>query len=724
MNILLKAFREILYLGVISSIMIVLILLIKKLFGRTISPKWHYYIWLLLLVRLLLPFTPQSSLSALNLFYIGAQQLNLPADIILAPILDNTENVNQPEAGSPEFPVTAADTGNPGSTAAGTANAGSAGTTNTYNTGNAADSAATDITGPPASSNPGDTASAGGSGQSKPVLIMTVSAILWLSGMLLLAVYTIYINIIFALKVRKNYKPLHDPRVNEILRECRRIVGIRKNIPLYTAKRSRTPSLYSSFRTKILVSEAYLEQLSDQEIKYVFLHELSHYKRKDIAVNWILTILQIVYFFNPLIWLAFYKIHEDCEISCDAEALKYLREEEYQEYGSTVIKLIKLFSESNFIPVTAGLWKHKSNYKRRIIMITKYRKTKWPSTLLTIALILIVGLIGLTGCKKTDTDTSTDNAGGITDADNNTDITGTATPTPEVTEAPVSDGTSDQSKLTELAGLLGLSKNELINKLGDTYNPVDEGGLEFTNPGIRVWFDDKSITNQVYTDKSDIDFNGAKIGDNISSFKNVFGSTLSDSSGNAFFKYDDRILSVFYDTGNETVYAVYLLSEELAPLPQGNNETAPVPAQEDPSSTLLPDVPSPSQSKETFFGDWVIDRVAAYGSAGTYSKETAEELIGKSLSFSADSATCFGDQPSYLEETAKNPAYVTTDISGSDFITNYRMTLNKLGITADSVTQVSASDSEGNGCTFLVKDDNTLIVIGGGTYFELVRKAE
>ncbi len=683
MNILLKVFSEILYLGAISSIMIVLILLIKKVFGRTMSPKWHYYIWMLLLVRLLLPFTPQSSLSALNLFYIGAQQLNLPANVILAPILDNAENVNQAEAGSPEFPVITAGTDNSGNTAAGTTNAGGStgttGTTNANDTGNAADTATTDITGTAVSSNSGDIAPIGSSGQSKPVLIMMVSAILWLSGMLLLAVYTIYINIIFALKVRKNYKPLNDPRVNEILKECKRIVGIRKNISLYTTKISRTPSLYSSFRTKILVSEAYLGQLSDREIKYVFLHELSHYKRKDITVNWISTLLQIIYFFNPLIWFSFYKIHEDCEISCDAEALKYLREDEYQGYGSTVIKLIKLFSESNFIPATAGLWKHKSNYKRRIIMITKYRKSKWPSTLLTITLILIVGLIGLTGCKSTD---------------NAAEITVTAAPTPAVTEAQVSDGTSDQSNLTELEGLLGLSKKELISKLGDIYNLVDEGGLEFTNLGIRAWFDDKGITNQVYTNKSDIDFNGAKIGDSINSFKNVFGDTLSDNNGKALFKYDNCYLSVFYDTGTETVYAVYLLSEEQA------------------------------QSAETFFGDWVIDRVAAYGSAGTYSKEAAEGLIGRSLSFSTNSATRFGDQPSYLDKTAKNPTYVTTNISSSDFFANYHMTLDKLGITADSVTQVSASDSEGNGCTFLIKDDNTLIVIGGGTYFELVRKAE
>lgn len=50
------------------------------------------------------------------------------------------------------------------------------------------------------------------------------------------------------------------------------------------------------------------------------------------------------------------------------------------------------------------------------------------------------------------------------------------------------------------------------------------------------------------------------------------------------------------------------------------------------------------------------------------------------------------------------------------------MTFDKLGIMADSISEITVSDSNGNGCTFLVKDNNTLIMYGGGTYFELIKK--
>ena len=50
------------------------------------------------------------------------------------------------------------------------------------------------------------------------------------------------------------------------------------------------------------------------------------------------------------------------------------------------------------------------------------------------------------------------------------------------------------------------------------------------------------------------------------------------------------------------------------------------------------------------------------------------------------------------------------------------MTFDKLGITADSITDVTVKDVNGDpACDFLIKDDNTLVVIGGGTFFELQR---
>lgn len=330
-----------------------------------------------------------------------------------------------------------------------------------------------------------------------------------------------------------------------------------------------------------------------------------------------------------------------------------------------------------------------------------FHKSKTKSTLLTAILIFSIGLIGLTGCKNKETANTGSSADDLTAVTENSDLsaspTAIITPVPELTKTPVGNDNSSENNFIQSAALIGLSKDELITKLGDEYNKVDEGGLEFIKQEIRVWFDDNGKVNQVYTNSPNIDFNGAKVGDDISKFTAVFSNPTSDSNGHSIYPYDKYYLSVFYDTATQKIFAVYILSEELGTEVQG-------------------------EGTEAFFGDWVINQVMAYGSVGTYSKESAEGLIGKSMSFSSGSATCFGDDAALIDQTISNPSYEKSEISSSDFITEYRMTFEKLGISSDSVTIVNATDAEGNGCTFLVKDDNTLIVIGGGTYFELVRQ--
>ena len=129
-------------------------------------------------------------------------------------------------------------------------------------------------------------------------------------------------------------------------------------------------------------------------------------------------------------------------------------------------------------------------------------------------------------------------------------------------------------------------------------------------------------------------------------------------------------------------------------------------------------------NQEIFYGQWVIKRVLAYGPVGTYSKEDIKSIEGRKLSFSKEQASCFGDQLTYLNDTAINPIYKKTVVSASDFLTGYRLPLAALGITSDSIVQIHASDANGNGCIFFIKDHDTLILVGGGVFFELVRERQ
>ncbi|MDF2907694.1 MAG: peptidase BlaR1 [Herbinix sp.] len=559
MNILIRVFEEILYLGVIASIPLLLILLMKKIFHKVVSPKWHYYIWVLLIIRLMVPILPESSLSVLNLVYAVTEQSNLVENQVGDTILYGPKYSVRNNA--QEAQVVTGDTVTNSNEALQQENS---------------------------SSSPRAT--------EQKFTVQAIFAVVWIIGVIILGGYTIYANIAFAIKLRRYYRKLTDPRMDAIFDECKRLLKVKGRITLYTTPIARTPSLYTALHTRILLSEEHMKNLSDREIRYIFLHELIHYRRKDIVVNWLVMFLQIIYFFQPLLWYAFLKIHEDCEISCDAEVLKYFGEDIHQEYGNTILKLLRLHADSGFIPVTAGIGKHKSSYRRRIIMIKQFKRYRWTNTMVTFVLIMAVGLVGLTGC--------------------NLKASGNNTPDAEQTVAPEESAENESGSIGTPTPIISETPNQVSQE-------------------------------------------------------------------------DDAISSA-----------------------------DPSPAEDMPDTK--PDVSAESQA--VYYGDWTIRQVIAFGQSGTYSKEDAEGLIGREMSFSADGATTFGDQASYIDVTIKDPVYTATEYTSSDFIGYYRMSFDLLGLTGDTVTEITATDAEGNRCTFLIKDENTLIVVGGGTYFELVRK--
>jgi hypothetical protein len=124
---------------------------------------------------------------------------------------------------------------------------------------------------------------------------------------------------------------------------------------------------------------------------------------------------------------------------------------------------------------------------------------------------------------------------------------------------------------------------------------------------------------------------------------------------------------------------------------------------------------------DIFKSDWVVSSVLAYGSVGTYSKEDAEKLIGKTLSFSSDEATIINDQPGDAPATFRNPEYTAGTVSKSDFLTDFKMSFDKLGLDGVDASLMGVSVSGAGGCVLLVKDAATIVLCAGGTFFELTR---
>jgi hypothetical protein len=141
------------------------------------------------------------------------------------------------------------------------------------------------------------------------------------------------------------------------------------------------------------------------------LHELGHVKRMDISLGWVMAVLQIVHWFNPLVWLAFSRMRAERELACDAVALSCVGAT--QPYGHTIVKLLSSFGDSLRAPSMAGIVEDKHQMKERITMIAKFQKTS-GAPVLAGAVAVVLGVLTLTDCKTATGETSTSaEAGGV-----------------------------------------------------------------------------------------------------------------------------------------------------------------------------------------------------------------------------------------------------------------------------------------------------------------------
>lgn len=99
----------------------------------------------------------------------------------------------------------------------------------------------------------------------------------------------------------------------------------------------RVPVLAGVFSTKLLLPEG---EMGENELRYSLLHELTHYKRRDICLKTLALMANAIHWFNPLMWYMTRLIERDTELACDEAALKQLPAGEHSAYGTTILDAV------------------------------------------------------------------------------------------------------------------------------------------------------------------------------------------------------------------------------------------------------------------------------------------------------------------------------------------------------------------------------------------------
>ena len=224
-----------------------------------------------------------------------------------------------------------------------------------------------------------------------PSIAGTILLGIWLAGILVMVVLTARSSLRLQ-NIRQSALPLQNPAICRLYRHCLKELHIRKEIPIYSTAFLQSPVFTGFLRPRIYLPIHIISDYSKidtdklcqascgsspsgmnglHQIRYMLLHELQHYRHKDALAGYLMTLTGILYWFNPMVWIALKEMRNDREIACDTSVLNMLEPDSYEDYGMTLIHFAEKLSRPAF-PFAAGLSGNMSQMKRRILNIAAY----------------------------------------------------------------------------------------------------------------------------------------------------------------------------------------------------------------------------------------------------------------------------------------------------------------------------------------------------------------
>ena len=178
-------------------------------------------------------------------------------------------------------------------------------------------------------------ASVGAAGGSGPLTLSQLLFGLWLLGAAGVLTVNLAAHLRFCRYLRRWSRPVTDPellRLYNILGDRLRLDGRPR---LITCPGAPVPRLAGLFSPVLLLPQP---PPGPGSARYPLLHELHHYRRRDIWLKGLSLWVCALHWFNPAVWLMSGAIRRDTELACDEAALGSLPRQEYAAYGSAILE--------------------------------------------------------------------------------------------------------------------------------------------------------------------------------------------------------------------------------------------------------------------------------------------------------------------------------------------------------------------------------------------------
>lgn len=358
-------FYKLVYMSIIASIIGIIILIIKKVCKNKISSKWISRIWIIFIISLILPVQFKSILSFQNYFPINLEEKMSNLSFSLESLLNIHTKENMMDNFELQYD---------------------------YEENASNEESETQVT---ADEPIPDNVRKDFEEQLKVLdkynpNFLNLLPFIWIEFVAVLLFIYLFTYIYFEIKIHKG--KMNDEKIEKILEECKTKLKIKKKIKVIKQDFIKMPSIFGMFNVRILVNENILK-LSDKQLEHIFMHELSHYKRKDNILNVIITILRCIYIFNPIIFILLNYLKKDLELSADELAMKDVTDsEEQKDYLKTLVMLSTL-NFDKFLIQTLCLTDGKKNLERRIDnvkILNEFNKNKKMIAIVSMILIAVI----------------------------------------------------------------------------------------------------------------------------------------------------------------------------------------------------------------------------------------------------------------------------------------------------------------------------------------------
>lgn len=323
-----------------SSLLILFIFVIRFSLKGKINPRLQYALWIIVAVRLIIPFNSQWTLEINNIF---SQVRTYDSEF--------NNNVNEYKIGEIEY----------------------------IDNNSSYSLASTEYKPPTILSNENYEGVSNFQPEAKKWSVTNILFIVWVIVSISLLIIFILRNAYFyrnTLKSMKSYN-FQDNTYDELAK----IAGTNRRVPVYISQSLASPCIIGVINPIIILTENIIQD--PKATRLALIHEMVHYKQKDNIIRFIEFTLCIIYWFNPLVWLAAHAARNDAELACDSIVLKKLNPSEHYNYCLTLLSIA-----SNSIQIATALSTGGSKIRKRIGMILNQ-----PKKLATSVLVLVISII-------------------------------------------------------------------------------------------------------------------------------------------------------------------------------------------------------------------------------------------------------------------------------------------------------------------------------------------